>query len=55
MIGAHGESYPKRPEGGLPREAGAVESMGSMKVNSEEEYDDEEGEDDTSRERAFLY
>ena len=29
--------------------------MGSMKVNSEEEYDDEEGEDDAIQERSFLY
>jgi hypothetical protein len=29
--------------------------MGSMKVNSEEEYDDEECEDDAIQERSFLY
>jgi hypothetical protein len=29
--------------------------MGSMKGNSEEEYDDEEGEDDAIQERSFLY
>jgi hypothetical protein len=29
--------------------------MGSMKVNSEEEYDDEEGEEDAVQERSYLY